>query len=510
MARLAARLDLLVLQLCRAGVIVRKKWIDDDDETAGRRTDDFVNQAKFGRHARHRHYRHFSSLALEFFRSVDVDVGEMSCIIETPRGIDGTAGSEALETSASLDEAVTAIAKSMVTDTAASMAGNTSKAASSEEQLSSLSGRTFSLYRPWDMDHLTDRQCYIRRDLIELVQTGSNRRVHLRCKFCHHVPFADRANGSEVFPRSLSLLSASVASFQKFHLMKCQDIPKDKRDSYCSLPSATHCKGAEYAQSPKAQEYWVESAKEIGLAELEEGNMAGIVMTDVLAGVEENKVQSPSRYNRIKAIADKILSEQTDETQTTSGTDTPAVQSNGSPSKKHKRTKQKGRPRLLKLPVAPHRTCPKHMKNRAGRVGVYLPLARQERIARFHSKRNDRIARFYSKEILYQVRRKRANTTKRTKGGRFVKNKGEMSKKETIEEFRDSDTSEASVADDVEEQSPSENQDTDASDGISEASTVDDDSSTGSEDDVVMATIVETSPLEETEILVAEVISDYR
>ena len=45
MARLAARLDLLVLQLCRAGVIVRKKWIDDDDETAGRRTDDFVNHA---------------------------------------------------------------------------------------------------------------------------------------------------------------------------------------------------------------------------------------------------------------------------------------------------------------------------------------------------------------------------------------------------------------------------------------------------------------------------------
>ena len=265
----------------------------------------------------------------------------------------------------------------------------------------------------------------------------------------------------------------------------------------------THCKGAEYAQSPKAQEYWVESAKEIGLADLEEGKM-GIVMTDVLAGVEENKVQSPSRYNRIKAIADKILS-----TQTTSGTDTPALQSNGSPSKKHKRTKQKGRPRLLKLPVAPHRTCPKHMKNRAGRVGVYLPLARQERIARFHSKRNDRIARFYSKDILYEVRRKRASTTKRTKGGRFVKNKGEMSKQETIEEFRDSDTSEASVADDVEEQSPSENQDTDASDGISEASTVDDVSSTGS-DDVVMATIVETSPLEETEILVAEVISDYR
>lgn len=451
-------------------------------------------------------YRHFSSSASKFFRSVDVDVGEMSCIIETPRGIDGTIGIEALKTSASPDEAVMAIAKSMVTDTAASMAGNTSKAASSEEQLSSLSGRTFSLYRSWDMDHLTDRQCYIRRELIELVQTGSNRRVHLRCKFCHHVPFADRANGSEVFPRSLSLLSASVASFQKFHLIKCQHIPKDKRDSYCSLPSATHCKGAEYAQSPKAQEYWVESAKEIGLAELEEGKMAGIVMTDVLAGVEENKVHSSSRYNRIKAIADKILS-QTDETQTTSGTDTPAARSNGSPSKKHKRTKQKGRPRLLKLPVAPHRTCPKHMKNRAGRVGVYLPLARQERIARFHSQRNDRIARFYSKEILYEVRRKRANTTKRTKGGRFVRNKGEMSKQETIEEFRDSDTSEASVADDVEEQSPSENQDTDASDDISEASTVDDDSSTGS-DDVVMATIVETSPLEETEILVAEVISD--
>ena len=74
----------------------------------------------------------------------------------------------------------------------------------------------------------------------------------------------------------------------------------------------------------------------------------------------------------------------------------------------------------------------------------------------------------------------------------------------------DGDISEASVANDAEEQNPSEDQDTDASGDISEASTVDDDSSTGSEDDAVIATIVETSPLdlEETEILVAEVISD--
>jgi hypothetical protein len=291
--------------------------------------------------------------------------------------------------------------------------------------------------------------------------------------------------------------------------MKCQHIPKDKRDSYCSLPFATQRKGAEYAQSPSAQQYWVESAKEIGLAELQEGKMAGIVMTDNLAEAE-NEVQSSSRYNRIKAIADKILSEQTDEAKTTSGADTLATQSNGSPPKKHKRTKQGGRSRLLKLPVAPHRTCPKHMKNRAGRVGVYLPEARKERIARFHSKRNDRIARFYSKEVLYEVRSKRANTTKRTKGGRFVKNGGEMTEKQTIKEVMDGDISEASVANDAEEQNPSEDQDTDASGDISEVSTVADDSSTGSEDDAVIATIVETSPLdlEETEILVAEVISD--
>ena len=152
------------------------------------------------------------------------------------------------------------------------------------------------------------------------------------------------------------------------------------------------------------------------------------------------------------------------------------------------------------------------MKNRAGRVGVYLPEARKERIARFHSKRNDRIARFYSKEILYEVRRKRANATKRTNGGRFVKNGGEKTEKQTIKEVMDGDISEASVANAAEEQKPSEDQDTctDASGDISEASTVDDVSSTGSEDDVVMATIVETSPLdlEETEVLVAEVISD--
>jgi hypothetical protein len=60
--------------------------------------------------------------------------------------------------------------------------------------------------------------------------------------------------------------------------------------------------------------------------------------------------------------------------------------------------------------------------NKGGRIGIYLPEARKERIAKFHRKRQNRIWR---KRIKYDCRKKLADSRPRIKG-RFVK-RSEMS-----------------------------------------------------------------------------------
>ena len=150
---------------------------------------------------------------------------------------------------------------------------------------------TYHFSLPTDTQSLSDRQCYIRSNLIELflateqdVSTRPARgaqRIHvgqvgIRCAYCvdnnadrkdprkFMQPFEQappRAERAVCFPQSLSRIYQTVADMQRRHFDKCRRIPVQVMGTYKSLKT-TRPRGK---GTPQA--YWASSAEEIGLVD---------------------------------------------------------------------------------------------------------------------------------------------------------------------------------------------------------------------------------------------------
>lgn len=146
------------------------------------------------------------------------------------------------------------------------------------------------LAMPTDADSLSDRQCYVRSEMVEIfAATGKDvsarhskgaqklveGQVGIRCVHCSHLRPRDRAERAVCYPSSISRIYQTVADMQRFHFEQCREIPQETRKIYKSLKT-TRPRGV---GSP--QTYWVQSAKLLNLVDTEGGiRFAGEVKHD--------------------------------------------------------------------------------------------------------------------------------------------------------------------------------------------------------------------------------------
>jgi hypothetical protein len=130
------------------------------------------------------------------------------------------------------------------------------------------------LAMPTDRDSLSDRQCYVRSEMVEIFAAtekdvaarhskGAQRlvmgQVGIRCIHCRHLRPRDRAERAVCYPSSISRIYQTVADMQRFHFEQCREIPDHVRQIYKKLKT-TRPRGV---GSP--QTYWISSAKNLGL-----------------------------------------------------------------------------------------------------------------------------------------------------------------------------------------------------------------------------------------------------
>lgn len=138
-----------------------------------------------------------------------------------------------------------------------------------------------------DQDSLSDRQCYVRSEMVEIFAAtekdvsarhskGAQKlvqgQVGIRCVHCSHLRPRDRAERAVCYPSSISRIYQTVADMQRFHFEQCREIPLKIRKIYKSLKT-TRPRGV---GSP--QTYWVQSAKLLDLVDTENGIQLGADM----------------------------------------------------------------------------------------------------------------------------------------------------------------------------------------------------------------------------------------
>ena len=121
--------------------------------------------------------------------------------------------------------------------------------------------------------------------------------VGIGCVHCLNQPAKLRLNRAVCFPFSIARIYQSVADIQRFHLGECKMVPDDVKAKFLDLQSASS-KGS---KGLATRQYWITSAKKIGLVDTSRGIRFGrdpnqpeakSISLDILAQVASNVTTS--------------------------------------------------------------------------------------------------------------------------------------------------------------------------------------------------------------------------
>lgn len=131
-----------------------------------------------------------------------------------------------------------------------------------------------------DANWLSERQCFIRSELLEVVRASHEevlvrsssksiayQQVGIRCRYCAHLQAGSRAIRASAFPSSIRQMYQSFTMMVRDHFSNCVGVPPDKKQRFLKL------KGLTSPSSSLSRQYWTFAAKKLGMRDSEYGIM---------------------------------------------------------------------------------------------------------------------------------------------------------------------------------------------------------------------------------------------
>ena len=133
---------------------------------------------------------------------------------------------------------------------------------------------------PEDSSALSPLRCFLREQVCAFAATENDisfrapttfsiglGQVGIGCIHCVKKHASLRSNRAVCFPFSIGRIYQSVADIQRFHLSECKNLPSDIREKFLFLQNASS-KGS---KGLATRQYWVDSAKKLGLVDTSKG-----------------------------------------------------------------------------------------------------------------------------------------------------------------------------------------------------------------------------------------------
>lgn len=132
-----------------------------------------------------------------------------------------------------------------------------------------------------DTHWLSEMQCFARTDLVEVFswrtedglagysgrKEPADGQVGIRCVFSKNLPDSEKPTGCITFPENLEQIHTKVTDMLRLHFHSCPSMPDDVKETFKTL------KNFGPKVTDDSQQYWVDSARDIGVASIPPGGL---------------------------------------------------------------------------------------------------------------------------------------------------------------------------------------------------------------------------------------------